>query len=104
MIAHGLGDLQIVSALALRAGLDMDMVGEGFLTTLEKSVAENKVTEDEITQACRHVLEAKYKLGLFEDPYRYLTKERPNTEILTTEHRKAAPNADKNVCAAQKPQ
>ena len=90
MIAHGLGDLQTVSALALRAGLDMDMVGEGFLTTLEKSVAENKVTEDEITQACRHVLEAKYKLGLFEDPYRYLTKERPNTEILTTEHRKAA--------------
>ena len=90
MSAHGLGDLQTVSVLALRAGLDMDMVGEGFLTTLEKSVAEGKVTEDEITQACRHVLEAKYKLGLFEDPFRYLNKERPNTDILTTQHRKAA--------------
>ncbi len=45
MTDHGLGDLQAVSALALKAGLDMDMVGEGFLTTLEKSLEEGKVTE-----------------------------------------------------------
>ncbi len=43
MTAHGLGDLQTVSALALNAGLDMDMVGEGFLTTLKKSLKEGKV-------------------------------------------------------------
>ncbi|UII77216.1 beta-glucosidase BglX [Flagellimonas sp. HMM57] len=90
MIAHGLGDLQAVSALALKAGLDMDMVGEGFLTTLKKSYEEGKVTEQEITNACRRVLEAKYKLGLFDDPYRYLDKKRPKKDILTPENRKSA--------------
>lgn len=90
MIAHGLGDLQAVSAQALDAGLDMDMVGEGFLTTLKKSVAEGKVTEAQITQACRRILEAKYKLGLFEDPYRYSDNERPEKDILTDENRTLA--------------
>ena len=87
MIAHGLGDLQDVSALSLNAGLDMDMVGEGFLTTLKKSVDEGKVSEEDITTACRRILEAKYKLGLFDDPYKYSNPERPETDILTDEHR-----------------
>lgn len=87
MIAHGLGDLQAVSALALKAGLDMDMVGEGFLTTLKKSLDEGKVTEAEITNACRRVLEAKYVSGLFDDPYRYLDSKRPEKDILTKENR-----------------
>ncbi|WP_031426612.1 beta-glucosidase BglX [Flavimarina sp. Hel_I_48] len=87
MSAHGLGDLQAVSALALNAGLDMDMVGEGFLTTLKKSLDEGKVTEDDITQAALRVLEAKYKLGLFEDPYKYIDKKRAKTDILTQESR-----------------
>ena len=87
MTAHGLGDLQAVSALALTAGLDMDMVGEGFLTTLKKSLEEGKVTEDDITQAARRVLEAKYKLGLFDDPYKYINENRPKTDILTPESR-----------------
>jgi beta-glucosidase len=71
MTAHGLGDLQQVSALALNAGVDMDMVGEGFLTTLKKSLDEGKVTIEDINRACRNILEAKYKLGLFDDPYKY---------------------------------
>ncbi|MGB3774213.1 MAG: beta-glucosidase BglX [Leeuwenhoekiella sp.] len=87
MIAHGLGDLQAVSALSLNAGLDMDMVGEGFLTTLKKSLDEGKVTEDAITQAARRILEAKYKLGLFEDPYKYIDENRPKSEILTQKSR-----------------
>ncbi|WP_346855715.1 beta-glucosidase BglX [uncultured Draconibacterium sp.] len=90
MIAHGLGDLQAVSALALNAGLDMDMVGEGFLTTLEKSLKEGKVSEENINTACRRVLEAKYKLGLFDDPYRYIDESRPEKDILTKENRAAA--------------
>ena len=90
MTAHGMGDLQTVSALALRAGVDFDMVGEGFLTTLEKSQKEGKVTQAQIDQACRLILEAKYKLGLFEDPYRYCDLNRAKTEILTEEHKKAA--------------
>lgn len=90
MVAHGMGDIQAVSALSLKAGLDMDMVGEGFLTTLKKSLEEGKVSEDEINMACRRVLEAKYKLGLFDDPYRYIDESRPEKEILTKENRKAS--------------
>lgn len=90
MEAHGLGDLQTVAALSLRAGVDMDMVGEGFLTTLKKSLHEKKVTQAEIDQACRRVLEAKYKLGLFDDPYRRIDESRPAKEIMTPENRKAA--------------
>ena len=90
MIEHGFGDLQAVSALSLNAGLDMDMVGEGFLTTLEKSLNEGKVTENAINQACRRILEAKYKLGLFDDPYRYFDDTRPAKDILTAENRAVA--------------
>jgi beta-glucosidase len=93
MIDHGMGDLQAVSALALNAGLDMDMVGEGFLTTLEKSLNEGKVTEAAIDNACRRVLEAKYKLGLFEDPYRYFDDARPAKDILSAENRAVARKA-----------
>jgi beta-glucosidase len=90
MIAHGIGDLQRVSAEALKAGLDMDMVSEGFLNTLKKSLQEGKVTQAQIDNACRKVLEAKYRLGLFDDPYHYCDTTRFNTEILTEENRQAA--------------
>ncbi len=99
MIDHGLGDLQTVSARALMAGNDMDMVGEGFLTTLTKSLKEarpddpvgrGKVTQQQIDLACRRILEAKYKLGLFDDPYRYTDIKRSQTEIFTDANRKVA--------------
>jgi beta-glucosidase len=90
MVAHGIGDLQTVSARALMAGIDMDMVGEGFLTTLGKSLKEGKVTLARIDQSCRRILEAKYKLGLFEDPYRYCNEQRAGTEVFTTANRQAA--------------
>ncbi|APU10017.1 beta-glucosidase [Cellulophaga lytica] len=95
MIAHGLGDLQDVSALSLKAGLDMDMVGEGFLTTLKKSLDEGRVTEEEITNACRRILEAKYKLGLFDDPYKYIDAKRPKKDILTKKSKTLAREAAK---------
>ncbi len=85
--AHGLGDLQTVSALALKAGIDMDMVGEGFLTTLGKSLKEGKVTQQEIDNACRSILEAKYKLGLFDNPYKYCNADRAKTDIFTDANR-----------------
>lgn len=90
MIDHGIGDLQAVSARALNAGLDMDMVGEGFLTTLQKSLKEGKVTTQSIENACRKILEAKYKLGLFDDPYLYCDENRSKTEIFTDANRKEA--------------
>jgi beta-glucosidase len=90
MIDHGMGDLQTVSALALNAGVDLDMVGEGFLTTLKRSLDKGKVTEEQIDKACRRILEAKYKLGLFDDPYRYCDENRSKTEIFTEEHNRVA--------------
>lgn len=89
MIDHGIGDLQTVSARALKAGIDMDMVSEG-LATVGKSLKEGKVTQAEIDQACRRVLEAKYKLGLFANPYKYCDVNRAKTEIYTPEHRAVA--------------
>ena len=90
LIDHGLGDLQQVSALSLKAGVEMDMVSEGFLNTLGKSLKEGKVTEEQINNACRLVLEAKYKLGLFDDPFRYCNDARARKEILTPANLQAA--------------
>ncbi|RZK78008.1 MAG: beta-glucosidase BglX [Pedobacter sp.] len=90
MIEHGVGDLQTVSALALNAGIDMDMVADGFLNTLKKSLDEKKVTIQQINNACRLVLQAKYKLGLFADPYKFCDIKRAETEVFTPENRQVA--------------
>ena len=90
MIDHGIGDLQTASARALMAGIDMDMVGEGILLTTQKSLKEGKVTLAQINAACRRILEAKYMLGLFDDPYKYCDENRAKTEIFTAAHRKEA--------------
>ena len=90
MVEHGIGDLQTVSARALNAGVDMDMVSEGFVGTLKKSLTEGKITMKTLDAACRRILEAKYKLGLFDDPYKYCDLSRPARDIFTREHRDAA--------------
>ena len=90
MTAHGMGDLKQVSALALNAGVDMDMVSDGLLTTLEESMKEGKVSQQAIDQACRRILESKYKLGLFDDPYRYCDVDRAKADVFTPENRQAA--------------
>lgn len=90
MINHGLGNLQDCSAMALKAGTDMDMCTQGFVGTLEKSLAEGKVSMADIDTACRRVLEAKYKLGLFKDPYKYLDSSRRKHDIFTAQNRAIA--------------
>jgi beta-glucosidase len=90
MIEHGMGDLQQVSKLALNAGVDMDMVTEGFLLTLTKSLKEGKVTYSDIDLAARRILEAKYRLGLFDDPYKYCDSNRAKTEIFNSQNRAEA--------------
>ncbi len=90
MMAHGLGNLQEVSARALKAGIDMDMVGEGFLTTLKNSLDEGKVTLDEINRAARLILEAKYRLGLFTDPYKYCDINRSKQDVYSQSNRSVA--------------
>lgn len=87
MVSHGFGNLQTVSARALDAGTDMDMVGEGFLSTLKSSLKEKKITQATIDLACRRILEVKYKMGLFADPYKYISEERAAKEILSPNNR-----------------
>ena len=90
MIDHGIGDLQTVTARAINAGVDMDMVSEGFVGTLKKSIQEGKVSMETLNTACRRILVAKYKLGLFDNPYKYCDPKRPARDIFTKEHRAAA--------------
>ncbi len=90
MVEHGIGDTATVSARALMAGIDMDMVSEAILNTTEKSLAEKKVTMAQIDLAVRRILEAKWKLGLFEDPYRYCNFERSKKEVYTDANRREA--------------
>lgn len=90
MTNHGMGDFQTVNALAMNAGVDMDMVGEGFLNTMKKSMDEGKVTLAQINKACERILLAKYDLGLFEDPYRYCNEQRSATEVFTAANRAEA--------------
>jgi beta-glucosidase len=92
MISHGFGDLNTVSVKALTAGLDMDMVSEGFLTTLAQSLKDGKITQQQIDEACRRILKAKFELGLFDDPYRYCDENRAKTEIYTRANRAIARN------------
>ncbi len=91
IIQHGTAaNLKEASAQALNAGTDMDMCSNGFVATLAQSVAEDKVSEATINEACRRVLEAKYKLGLFANPYKYCDAKRHKTEVFTNESRQTA--------------
>lgn len=90
MTRHGLGDLASVSVQALVAGTDMEMCSEGYYKTLEQSLREGRVSQADIDRACRRVLEAKYKLGLFADPYKYCDESRRATDVYTAEHRAEA--------------
>jgi beta-glucosidase len=92
MINHGMGDTAAVSALSINAGLDMDMVSEGFLNTLQKSLQSGKVSMTSINEACKRILEAKYDLGLFEDPYKYCKTARAS-EVLSADKRAFAKEA-----------
>jgi beta-glucosidase len=91
LVAHGVAaDEADAAAQALRAGNDMDMVGEVFLNNLNQKLKEGKTTEALINAACRRILEAKYKLGLFEDPYRYVNDQRAAQTLMKKEYRDAA--------------
>ena len=87
---HGLEDLPEASVRTLKAGTDMDMCAFGFIGTLKKSLEEGKVSMDDIDKAVRRILEAKYKLGLFENPYKYNDVAREKKDIYTAANRAVA--------------
>ena len=87
---HGVCSTLEESAIqSLEAGLDMDMVSAG-LVRLADAVRAGRCSEKLVDQACRRMLEAKYKLGLFDDPYRYCDTTRRAKVILCDEHRAEA--------------
>lgn len=86
MVDHGIGDFKTVSARSMEAGVDMDMVSEGFVGTLGEALAKGRVSQESIDRACRLVLEAKYKLGLFDDPYRYCKVDPDHSPVFSEEH------------------
>ncbi|MEL6557732.1 MAG: beta-glucosidase BglX [Bacteroidota bacterium] len=90
MMAHGVGDTTTVAGLALSAGNDMDMVSGAFINNLKKAMEKGLIKQTEIDLACRRILEAKFKLGLFDDPYKYCNQKRSETEIFSRVNREEA--------------
>ncbi len=82
----GAADKTEAGILSLHAGNDMDMMS-GIFSNLAEAYHAGRVDIKDINRACRHVLEAKYQLGLFDDPYRYCKPERREKELLCAEHR-----------------
>lgn len=87
---HGLESLPEASARALDAGTDMDMCSFGFIGTLKDGIEKGKVKMGTVDRAVRRILEAKYKLGLFDNPYKYNDLKREKTDIYTPAHRAEA--------------
>lgn len=90
MTIWGYGDQKVSAAQALKAGTDMDMCSGAYIQQLATLLKEGKITMSDIDNAVRRVLEAKYKLGLFDDPYRYCDSKREKNELYTAEHRQLA--------------
>ncbi|MFZ5726896.1 MAG: beta-glucosidase BglX [Pseudomonadota bacterium] len=91
MVPHGYArDLKQAGEQALNAGVDMDMQGAVFMENLGRSVAEGKVDTARIDAAVRAILEMKYRLGLFDDPYRYADAAREKATIYKPEFLEAA--------------
>lgn len=86
MTNHGIGNELEVTARALKAGIDMDMVSEYFTNHLQEAIEKKMVKMDDIDGACRRVLEAKYKLGLFDDSYKYCDVARAKATLGKAEH------------------
>ena len=89
-IAHGVGDFHEVGVKALKAGVDMDMVSEALLSQTKDGIEAGELSMKDLDRACRRILEAKYKLGLFEDPYKYCREEQAAKILRCDEFRAAA--------------
>jgi beta-glucosidase len=91
MVNHGVvADDKAAGELSLNAGVDMDMQGSIYQRFLAQSLKEGKVTLKLIDESVLRVLQVKYDLGLFDDPYKFCDAEREKNTMLTPEHRTAA--------------
>ena len=94
MVSHGVAaDLKEAAKMAITAGSDMDMEASAYINHLEELVKEGAVEEALINDAVKRVLQLKYDLGLFEDPYRYCDVDREKELLLNAEHKQLAREA-----------
>ena len=94
LINHGVAEDYVQAAqLAINAGVDMDMASESMIASVKDLLKEKKVTINQIDASCKRVLEAKYRLGLFTNPYRNYDPQKAAKVHATTEHLVIAKNA-----------
>jgi len=91
LIAHGIAaDYKQAAQLSLAAGVDMDMVSESMISSANDLLRDKKVNMAQIDEACRRVLEAKYKLGLFTGRAKEFDPAKAASVTLTDEHKAVA--------------
>ncbi len=94
LINHGYAeDLKQAAQLTIDAGIDMDMISEAFVTHLGQLVEEGQVSEEQINVAVSHIIEMKYLLGLFDDPFLYCDPVRQQKVVMNKAHLKVAKEA-----------
>ena len=94
LIHHGFAkDLKHAAQLTLDAGIDMDMISEGFVKYLKALVEEGQISEVQIDVAVSRILEMKFLLGLFDDPFRYCNAEREKEVVMNPEYIETAKKA-----------
>ena len=103
LVNHGVAaDSKEATLLAFTASVDIDLVSGCYFRHLPELVSEGRVDEAEIDAACRRVLKAKQRLGLFEDPYRGLDQTRLDKVTLTADGRRLAREAAAKSCVLLK--
>lgn len=87
MMAHGFAkDKKQAAEIALNAGSDMDMESYAYEAHLENLLKENKISLEHLDDAVRRVLRLKFRLGLFDNPYKYCDENRERNDVYTKEH------------------
>jgi len=103
LVNHGVAaDMKDAALSSFTAGIDIDMMSEAYVNHLSALVTEGRIGEGEIDAACRRVLRAKQRLGLFEQPFRGLDQKRSHTTALPPEHRALAREAAAKACVLLK--
>jgi beta-glucosidase len=91
MIAHGYcKDGKEAAEKAVLAGSDMDMESNAYHNNLAQLVNENRVPMSVVDDAVKRILRKKFELGLFDDPFKYCSKERQEAALNNPEHAKIA--------------
>jgi beta-glucosidase len=85
---HTANNMKEASYLSVDAGMDMHMHGPKFTEAIIASVNEGKLSINRVNDACRKILTAKFKLGLFEN--RFVNLEKKEELIFTEEHKATA--------------